>query len=383
VSNSTSVRLKGRDSGMPHRVLEVRVRSDTSFQTPVRAFDPRLVSKLGFPREKAPLYEAYSRLSRTGTKARISDKSEELAHTYRLNALRSVVVNQPFILFQDYFETSFPSEAELEYITRTEHSYSDFVLPPLVSRFTDSMNAKAGFEHYVEFLKGAMQLIDTFNHKPVMGVIPLRTPFTRIGDLVEFYVDRGVTALCLDFAANKPDTALQSVEQVLFSLAERGVLDSTYVHAINVSPGRPRTQTNVATCHNILSFGYGMDSFGDIHRTRMAIGNPPPTPVVIYPRLFNSKDYGDYLIRTRRDASSFRTPKSSLPAESCLGDRDAAKLFNSETQSAEAAKTARLILSSTDLSRVSPYLGSKAFVPKEHIQSSVTLGQQLAQKARR
>lgn len=383
MSNSAAVRFKGRDVGLPHRVLEVRIRSDSSLSTPARAFDPRLVAKFNFPHSGVPLFEAYSRLTRVGTRARISDKSEELRHTHRLNASRNSAGGKPLILLQDYVERTYPSEPELEYITRVEHAYSDLVLPPLVSGTTDSMNAKSGFDRYLDFLKRAMQIIDTFNHKPVMGVVPLRTPFTRISDLVEFYVNAGVTALCLDFAANRPDTARQSVEQVLFTLAERGSLDSTYIHAANVSPGRPRSHTESAACHNILSLGYGMDSFGDLHRTRMAIEGPTSAHGVIHPRMFNTRDYGDYLIRDGRDIARFRNQHSSVPPDSCLGDRDAAKLFNSDMQNTEAAKTAKLTLSSTGLSRVSPYLASKTLVPKEHVQSIALLGNELSKRSRR
>jgi hypothetical protein len=378
MSNSLEVRFVGRDAGLPHRVLDVRFRSDLTVRTPARAFDSRLVQDYRFPQSKVPFYEAYSRATRKGTSARISDKSEELRHTYRLNALRAPASDRPFILAQDYFETTFPSDAELQYLTRIEHSYSDIVLPPLVSRFTDSMNAKSGFDRYLEFLKRSLEIIDTFNHKPVMGVIPLRTPFVRISDLVEFYTNRGITAFCLDFAANKPDTARQSIEQVLFSLAEAGQLDSAYIHALNVSPGRPRSRTKAATCYNILSFGYGVDSFGDLHRTRMAIGNPPPTPVVVVPRLFMPRDYGDYLIRTQKDLSQFESQRSSVSLKSCIGSRDVARLVNSELQAREAARTTKLILSGSGLSRVSPYLGSKAFVPKDDIQNMVAIGQQLS-----
>jgi hypothetical protein len=287
------------------------------------------------------------------------------------------------ILLQDYSEKNYPSDSELEYIIRVEHSHSDLILPPLVSRITDTMNAGAGFDRYVDFLKRAIAVIDTFNHKPVMGVIPLRTPFIRISDLVEFYAKRGVTAYCLDFAANKPDTTIQSLEQVLFTLAETRQLDSSYIHAVNVSPGRPRSQTTTAPCHNILALGYGVDSFGDLHRTRMAPDNPMPPPAVIHPRLFLSKDYGDYLIRSRRDLTPFQGLRTTIPIDTCVGNRDAAKLLNTEFQSVESAKTGRLVLSSSELSKVSPYLGSKKFVPKSDLQSMSSLGAEISKRSRK
>ena len=283
------------------------------------------------------------------------------------------------ILLQEYTETSYPPEKQLQYLVRVAHAYSDFVLPPLVSRITDNIDAGRGTDKYIAFVKHALDVIEKFNKKPVMGVIPLKLPFVRIEDLVEAYVSRGVRAFCLDFAASKPETPRPSVEQVLFALADQEVLDETYLHAINVSPGRPRTNTTAALCHNILSFGYGIDSYGDLHRTRMKVegeADIKPTP----PRLFSRRDYGDYRAKSAFVVGKIRATKTKVPIGKLGSDKEVAKVFNAEQQALEAAALRGIVKENRG---VGAHLGSKKFVGQHDVRAMNSLARNVRHRLHR
>ncbi len=348
MSQELEVKVKGQDEALPHRVLEIKLDTAHHMNTPMRAMDARRASEHpdASPAETR-FFEYYSRSSAATIDARMHQKDKELKYGYELGAIRKVAKAAPLLMLSEYYEASYPSDPQLQFIIRTVHAYSDFVTLPLVSRVTDRMDADTGFEGYLSFLKRALAIVDTYNRKPIMGVIPLKVPFIRIQELVKFYTDRGIHALCVDFSASKPDTAVQSIEQILFSLAAEGAIDTTYLHAINVNPGRPKTATPVSNCHSILSYGYGMDSFGDLHRTRMKIQNPPGLPPVLRkppPRLFSRGDYGDHAVRAASDLQAIQPPATGISLANCLNSKGLAKIFNAEQHSMEATLIGSMLL---------------------------------------
>ena len=379
MSSSLGVKQTAGDPDFTHRNLEVKYRGGT-LDTPARAYDARLISRNpSVPPETGTLFECYTKAGSSKVNERITDKSKETDHSYAIQGILRATGGAPLILLQEYTESSYPTDKQLQYLIRIAHAYSDFVLPPLISRVTDELDAGRGADKYIEFVKHSLDVIDKFNRKPVMGVIPLKLPFIRIEDLVEVYASRGVRALCLDFAASKPETPRPSVEQVLFALADRGVLDETFLHAINVSPGRPRTNTTVALCHNILAFGYGIDSYGDLHRTRMKIEDEAdikPTP----PRLFSRKDYGDYLAKNASIVAKMRTTKTKVPIDKLWRDKDAAKIFNAEQQSLEASTLRGIVRESRG---VGAHLGSKKLVGQHDIRAMSSLARDVRRRVHR
>lgn len=379
MSNGSGVKQTAEDADFTHRTLEVKYRGGT-LDTPARAYDARLVSRnTNVTPEKGVLFEYYTRSGSSTVNDRITDKNKETDHSYKLQSALHATGGSPLILLQEYTETSYPPDKQLQYLIRIAHSYSDFVLPPLISRITDELDAGRSTDRYIEFVKHCLDVIEKFNKKPVMGVIPLKLPFIRIEDLVDVYASRGVRALCLDFAASKPETPRPSVEQVLFALADREVLDETYLHAINVSPGRPRSSTTVALCHNILSFGYGVDSYGDLHRTRMKIEDEAdikPTP----PRLFSRKDYGDYLAKNASIVSKLRTAKTKVPIERQWGDKEIAKLFNAEQQGQEASTLHGIVRENRG---IGAHLGGKKLVGQHDVRAMSSLARDVRRRSHR
>lgn len=378
MSRTLDVRFRAQSDELPYRVLDVRFSSTRSVGTPLRTIDVRLAQRNnGVTLADTRIYEYYSRVGASTINDRMSQKAREQAYAYDLNALRKTAGEAPLLVLQDFSETEYPNEKQLQFMIRTAHAYSDVVVPPLVSRITDRLDAEAGFDKYTAFLKRALETVDTYNHKPVMGVVPLRTPFVRIEDLMKFYIKREIRAFCLDLAASKPDTSRQSLEQVLYALAKEKVLKESFLHAINVSPGRPRATKPVSPCHSILSYGYGVDSFGDLHRTRMVIENPDPKQRPVPPRLFSRKDYGDYLAVSRGSVKAVKPPRTGLDINACVGNKDLARLFNAEQHSLEAAGLPVFIKPGRGEPGIEQYLKGKLYVEKDVLKHMRALGSTL------
>ena len=382
MGRTLDVKLKSQDDDFLYRSLEVKLSSSQSLRTPVRALDARLATRHNDITPKdARLYEYYSRSGSSTVNDRMRSKAKEQAFSYDLNSIRNATSGRPLILLQEFYETTFPTKSQLEFLIRTEHAYSDIVVLPLVSRITDVLNAGPGFSQYLSFLREAMEIVDTFNKKPIMGVIPMKTPFIRIEELVDFYVEKGIRAFSLDFASSKPGTARQSLEQVLYALAKRKALHKSFIHAINVSPGRPKRVSPVSPCHNILSFGFGADAFGDLHRPRIVMEGQNRTRSVP-PRLFFRGDYGDHLIKTRVSLEEVSPETTGFSLQNCLGDRELTRLYNAEQHSLEAASLPRYIQAGRGEPAIEEYISGKRYVEPDSLKQMKSLSASVRKQQR-
>jgi len=382
MGHALGVKLRAQDDDFLYRSLQVTLTSTQSFDTPARAIDARLASRYGnVTPEGARLFEYYTRSGSSTVNERMTSKAKEQAFSYDLNSVRNATRGMPLILLQEFSETAFPTRRQLEFLIRTEHAYSDLIVLPLVSQITDTLDAGTGFERYLRFLKETMEVVETFNKKPIMGVIPMKTPFLRIEELVDFYHEEGVNAFCLDFASSKPTTARQSLEQVLYALAKSKGLDKGYIHAINVSPGRPKRVSDVSPCHSILSFGFGADSYGDLHRPRMIVKEPQrerPVP----PRLFYRGDYGDHLIKAKTGLGAIAPERTGLSLPDCLGNRDLTRLYNAEQHSLEAAGLPQYIEPGRGEPDVESYVSGKQHVERDMLKQMRTLSTSVRKQRR-
>ena len=382
MSRTLDVKLRAQDDDLLYRSLEVALTSTQSLRTPARAIDARLASRY---REATPaearLFEYYTRSGASTINDRMASKAKEQDFSYDLNSMRNATRGMPLILLQDFYETAFPSKRQLEFLIRTEHSYSDIVVFPLVSRLTDGLDAGPGFDRYMKFLKETMGVVDTYNKKPLMGIVPMKTPFLRIEELVDFYHGEGVNALCLDFASSKPSTARQSLEQVLYALAKRKALNHTYIHAINVSPGRPKRTSPVSPCHSILSFGFGADSFGDLHRPRLIIKDPSEGRDVP-PRLFFRGDYGDHLVKSKPGLVGISPETTGFSLTDCLGNRDLTRLFNAEQHSLEAGGLPQYLEPGRGEPSVESYVSRKHYVEPDTLKQMKSLNASVRKQRR-
>jgi len=309
----------------------------------------------------------------------MKEKDKENDQTYGLNGIRRTVGEKPLLVLQEFNETTYPSKAQTEYMVRTAHVHSEFVTVPFVSRLTDKpANAEAAIDRYLEYIGSTLDVIETYNRKPIMAAVPLRLPFTRLADVVNLYCNRDVRAFCLDFAGATPETGVQGLEQVLYALASRKVLEESFVHGINVSPGRPRTVTPVASCRSILAFGYGADGFGDLHRTRVKMELQPkrkPVP----PRLFSRQDYGDHLITNSAGLRAIKPDKTAVPLSRAIWNKDLARLFNAEQHSLEAVSVPSILHGKKG---IESYLQRKKYVEKSDLRNMRTLGAKLGRRSR-
>src|SRR2546426_3576332 len=153
------------------------------------------------------------------------------------------------------------------------------------------------------------------------------------------------------------------------------------MHAINVSPGRPKRTSTVSPCHSILSFGFGADSFGDLHRPRLIIKDPSEGRDVP-PRLFFRGDYGDHLVKSKPGLVGISPETTGFSLTDCLGNRDLTRLFNAEQHSLEAGGLPQYLEPGRGEPSVESYVSRKHYVEPDTLKQMKSLNASVRKQRR-
>jgi hypothetical protein len=179
-------------------------------------------------------------------------------------------------------------------------------------------------------------------------------PSSHVQDIVKFYNDNDVTSFVIDYMGRTPKIAKTNMREFVISLKEFGLLEKSFLYAINVTSGNMMQDAPVVKAVDLLSFGYGFDALGDNHIKRTY----PPAVAEKFKRmakergpsyrLFNNADYGYYKTPDLSLLESiYPHSETSIPFDNFRTDtvktRPSQILFNSERTGLEAIKYRRLI----------------------------------------
>lgn len=209
------------------------------------------------------------------------------------------------------------SDNELSFIVDTQtYSDFDFYVVPTVLRISKLLKPGVGYtiDDYLDLIKRYLDIVKSYNIKPIMGMIPITIPYQYISNLVEFYLRMEVDAFCIDFGGRVPLNLLQSVSLIHRLLKQNGI--ETYIHATNANIGKPSKRSKVIIAKDILALGLGIDSIGDNHipiggewRTEFKESNL---------RLFNKEKYGYHRVSDISELESMFPYDSKIRKEDLL-----------------------------------------------------------------
>jgi len=297
-----------------------RIRIDgKSFETPIISYDMTVFRSMErvAPQTKG-LNEIYQLMGteKVPIEKLMSDTKTEKDFDIRLQTKfnRTDSANEVNIGILENESLSYPSEKELDYILKTAYIISDIVAIPNFRSITTNIDSDYQFSEYTKFLETVLSNADSYkNRKPIMGVIP-KLSYTNTEKLVNFYVDKGLNAFYVDFAARNSITAQRDFLHVFSVLQKRDLIEKSFVYAFNVDAGRLSKNATVVNARDILSYGFGFDAMGRKHRRVKASSetwrkiNTLPNRV----RLFNRYDYGYHRIL------EVDKIKGIYPAGSCI-----------------------------------------------------------------
>lgn len=357
----------------------------TKIETPIKAIDLSKLTRNSLPDEIRGLNYIYKRWGDTKKRGQTwindlkFDPKKEAGFTYNINTLKNKSRDKEINLFLiEYDGSSYPTGEDLRLITNKIHANSTITTLPIIDNLRKRISdgKLKAFEKYMEFVDNCFNEVKTLNYKPIMGMVPVLTP-TYTSKITNYYLKKDVNAFCIDFDRRAPSTTSENVTALLKTINDYdGDLDNAFIMSINLNSGRAGKNADVIFPKDIISFGFAIDGFGDLHKRIGFKPSPslPPPPGSAEKqelnklRLFVKEDYGYYKV----GVSGLRKiyPKDSnisidvlLENTKYKTDNRLQNAFNIEQQGIEALHLRKLILDQ----EVKKYIENKKYVKAEDI----------------
>ncbi len=161
-------------------------------------------------------------------------------------------------------EKFIPERNEIGFLLDTSYEYSDIVPIIGLQNIPDKLS-DIEFQHYLDYIQMNIDILNTLNSKPIMGIIP-RIGYQYLKPIIDLYVKNEVYAFSIDLRNASITSNHQLIRVILRSIIENEVFDQSYIHVLNPNKGRQIKQNPVINAKDILSLGFGIDSFSQNHR---------------------------------------------------------------------------------------------------------------------
>jgi hypothetical protein len=284
------------------------------------------------------------------------------------------------LCFIEYDDIKYPEKKPLEFILDTAYEYSDITPLPIISNIGKRIDSEEKFEKYKKFLEESLEIIDTLNHKPIMGIVPPVQFYIK--EIVELYAKKGIDAFVFDFDGKTPLSMPQTIRSFMRSLREQDLLENSFIHSVNTNQGRFNKEVNVVGAKDILSFGLGFDSMGERHK-------PLKGPKEFFEklknrednklRLFNKEDYGYYRLGIS-ELEEIYPRDSIIKKESFVNEksdlRNLQKNFNMEQIGLETVRLRDII----NNQEPREYLSHKTQVKREDFKKIMKMKKEVSKK---
>ncbi|MCW3129781.1 MAG: hypothetical protein N2V75_06780 [Methanophagales archaeon] len=293
------------------------------------------------------LGEIYKPFDRERIESLIMDEEKQVKFNYDMNKLvkKAQLFSVEMMIFIPGLGYLNPSENELTFIIATQKQYSDFYVVPTVERLNKLMKSGSfSIQDYINLIKDYLSLLEGYPEKAVMGMVPINIPYQFIGDLMSFYLDKGIESFCIDVGGRVALSLAQQIIEVQRTLLKNKI--DAFIHATNINIGRAKKGSNVITAKDVLSFGLGFDSIGDNH-LRPYIRDDIKNPGMNL-RLFDKDAYGYHKIQEVREIMEIYPADSRVKPEYLLDDslyrrRKAQTTFNYEQIGMETERLRRVM----------------------------------------
>lgn len=374
-----------KDPDSLYHKREIRV-GKIKIETPIKAIDLSKVIKYRLPDKIRGLNYIYRKIGDIQRKGQTwidnikYNPKKEGVFTYKNNTLLNKSnENDINLFFLEYEGLNYPTDEDLRVITNKIHKNSTITPLPIISDLRKRINEgkQNAFQKYMGFVDECFNEISNLNYNPIMGMVPILTP-TYTEKLVDYYLDKGVNAFCVDFDGRTPSSTSDNITAMLKIIKNYdGDLDDIFITSINLSVGRAGKKADVIFAKDILSYGYGIDSFGEKHK-KLSFKPKPPKPQsssiieeqeINKLRLFNKEDYGYYKLGASALEKIY--PKDSIIPLDILKnsfmkskkDTELQNIFNIEQQGLEALNIRELIADQ----EITKYIEGKKFVKEEDL----------------
>jgi len=316
---TTETRIKTReiadDTGL--RSLEISI-GRSRIITPSKSLGADIVSsKQLFSQSGSQFNEIFSSFKPETIATFLSDSKN---NTQKNRALQRCVVNgngSPSVSFIDYNgkqdgQPLIPTPSEIETLTNIAYTFSDITPIPAIPKVAAALELdKAGL--FIQYIQNCIESIEVWNHKPIMGYLPIGVIQPVLEKLINLYLDNGINAYYLDYNLGNLAGSSTNITALKRELAKRGYSENHCFYVLNMKYGKEQKENPVLPARDFLGFGLGLDSIGNSHRGQPL---PPdyarkiiPSPKKI--RVLNRNEYGYYRVDVANIANETHYPTDS------------------------------------------------------------------------
>ncbi|GAA5818823.1 MAG: Pseudogene of conserved hypothetical protein [Methanobrevibacter sp. CfCl-M3] len=131
--------------------------------------------------------------------------------------------------------------------------------PLLNSFFNSNSNALEDYEKYTMFMQKCIDSINRLNNKPILGIVPSKTPEPYIRELIEFYHENNITSFAFDFEGRVHYGLDGHLRELMIAIIELDILNESFSYSCNTQRGKFTKGTNIIKANDILVYNYGFD----------------------------------------------------------------------------------------------------------------------------
>lgn len=256
----------------------------------------------------------------------------------------------------DYSDLQIPNKMQLEALSDIQYEHSDIVATPIMSKITRELVDDKLLDTFTNITDRYIEIVETLNHKSILGVIPQRMPRQFLEPIVKNYHNKGITSFILDFDGRSIDTNTSWVRKLMRLLKEHDLIEESVLYSVNSNEGKFMKNVSEILAKDFVSTGFGVDLLG-LNHIPPRMSSEAWTKIKAQRRentfrLFNRKSYG-YLKRTETELKGFG-----------INNRTDLKNFNIIEQFKETQVLQQKL---KDENSIEPYIKSKSQVKEDVI----------------
>jgi len=360
VGTVVKVRIISVDDETYYAHKKVKISSSRSFETPIKAISlQNLRNDVDLTHNEFvdEIYIAFTKerlenLINRGYGSLTKNLGEQISKLDNIEDKANILIPA--------LRTSNVSKKELEFLADIQSfPIFEFYVVPLVEK-TKKMQITA--EQYKAIAANFIEILQTRNHKEIMGTLSLGFSYNEIQDLLNLYLDLGITAFCFDFEGKVAFSVFPTLSMVQATLRKEGI--DPFIHATNVNIGKPSKKSNVIIAKDVLAFGFGVDSLGDDHKPKGGPkeGETQKRKTDENLRIFNKEGYSYHKV-SPTDVDQVYPADTKIPKEYLIKGRKTKKRQAQKTLNYEQLGLETLrIREKIDEHEIIPYVARKQYI---------------------
>ncbi len=182
-----NVKLDNFDEELMFKRFSIRV-GDKQIITPVKA------SHVQNP--ISTINEIYKKFDLTKINRCLTDEKFERVVNADVKKNMTQGIN---ICLVEYNASDMPNNKQIEVLSDIQYEHSDIVTTPILSKITRELTEDKLLKSFNTITNRYIEIVETLNHKNILGVIPSRMPRQFLEPIIKNYKSKNITSFIIDF----------------------------------------------------------------------------------------------------------------------------------------------------------------------------------------